>query len=276
LTEKQAIAIGSAIASIVHQVHTLAAAKKGVTKSHAVLQAMKSEYSWFMPMLEVIMAHKAAQPRGSVAMDRLRSMRSSISPVASSHVPLHADTSSLSADAADEESGFSSVVRLGAHGPRLALCPLASDALRPKARFCALPANCGGTPPQVPAVAEASEVVDSTLAEPIAAAAALGLAPHDPLDVGSKSEVPDFAQGWHAAMRFAVWYFADLCRSALQRAAAPEICLHMRVRRDPNTSYPLMPGWMQRNRSVLTAINTAINMMKRLLHQVLREHDRGV
>ena len=146
----------------------------------------------------------------------------------------------------------------------------------PSLAFRALLVTCGGAPPQVPADAEASEVVDSTLAEPIAAAAALGLAPHDPLDVGSESEVPDFAQGWHAAMRFAVWYFADLCRSALQRAAAPEICLHMRVRRDPNTSYPLMPGWMQRNRSVLTAINTAINMMKRLLHQVLREHDRGV
>jgi hypothetical protein len=60
-----------------------------------------------MPMLEVIMAHKAAHPRGSVAMNRLRSI---ISPVASSDVALHADT-------ADEESGFSSVVRLGAHGP---------------------------------------------------------------------------------------------------------------------------------------------------------------
>jgi hypothetical protein len=66
---------------------------------------MRSEYAWFMPMLEVVMAHKAA--RGSVVMNRLRS---SISPVASSDVALHAD-------AADEESGFSSVVRLGAHGP---------------------------------------------------------------------------------------------------------------------------------------------------------------
>jgi hypothetical protein len=56
-------------------------------------------------MLEVVMAHQAAHPRGSVLMNRLRS---SISPTAS--VALHAD-------AADEESGFSSVVRLGAHGP---------------------------------------------------------------------------------------------------------------------------------------------------------------
>jgi hypothetical protein len=79
---------------------------------------MKSEYAWFMPMLEVAMAHKAAQLRGSVrspirsvGMNRLRSI---ISPVASSDVALHAD-------AADEESGFSSVVRLGAHGP-VSLC----------------------------------------------------------------------------------------------------------------------------------------------------------
>ena len=75
--------------------------------------------------------------------------------------------------------------------------------MRPKAGFCALPVTCGGTPPQVPADAEASEVVDLTVAEPIAAAAALGLAPLDSLDVGSEFEVPDFAQWWHAAMRFA-------------------------------------------------------------------------
>jgi hypothetical protein len=105
LTEKQAIAIGCAIASCVHQAHALAAGLSKVVQSHGALQAMKSEYAWFMPMLEVVMAHKAA--RGSVVMNRLRS---SISPVASSDVALHAD-------AADEESGFSSVVRLGAHGP---------------------------------------------------------------------------------------------------------------------------------------------------------------
>jgi hypothetical protein len=60
-----------------------------------------------MPMLEVVMAHKSAHPRGSVVVNRLRSI---ISPVASIDVALHAD-------AADEESGFSSVVRLGALGP---------------------------------------------------------------------------------------------------------------------------------------------------------------
>jgi hypothetical protein len=73
-------------------------------------------------------------------------------------------------------------------------------------------------------------------------------------------------------MRFAVRYFADLCRPQPQRAAAPEINLHVRVQRDPNTSYPRMPGWIQRNRSLLTAIN----MMKRLSHQVLCGYDRGV
>ncbi len=107
LTERQAIAIGCAIASTVQQAHALAAGLSKVVKSHGVLQAMQSEYAWFVPMLDVIMAHKATHPRGSVVMKRLRS---SISPVASSDVELHAD-------AADEESGFSSVVRLGALGP---------------------------------------------------------------------------------------------------------------------------------------------------------------
>ncbi len=43
LTEKQAIAIGCAIASSVHQAQALAAGLKKVVKSHGVLQAMKSE-----------------------------------------------------------------------------------------------------------------------------------------------------------------------------------------------------------------------------------------
>jgi hypothetical protein len=131
LTEKQAIAVGSAIASSVHQAQALAGAGlksvrglSKVVKSHGVLQAMKSEYTWFMPMLEGIMAHKAAESRGSAVMNRLRSMRSIIAPVAPIDV-------TSDAAAANEESGFSSVVRLGAHGPQLALCPLASDALMP-------------------------------------------------------------------------------------------------------------------------------------------------
>ncbi len=113
LTEKQAIAVGSLIASSVRQSHAQAAGLKKVVKSHGVLQAMKSEYTWFVPMLEVITAQKAAERRESEVMNRLRS---SISPVASSDVALHAD-------AADEESGFSSVVRLGAHGPESLVMP---------------------------------------------------------------------------------------------------------------------------------------------------------
>jgi hypothetical protein len=116
LTEKQAIAIaiGSAFASSVNRAFSVAVVVKRVIKAHGVLQAMKYEYAWFVPMLEVILAHKAAGPRGSMITNQLRS---SIFPVASSDVSSHADAS-------DEENGFSSVVRLGAHGPIL-LRPLA-------------------------------------------------------------------------------------------------------------------------------------------------------
>ncbi len=122
LTEKQAITIGSAIASCAHQAHALAAGLNKVVKEQVVLHAMRLEYAWFMPMLEAIMVHKTAERRGSVVMNRLRSMRSSIAPV----TPI--DVAS-EAEAANEASGFSSVVRLGAHLPILAVRPLASDAL---------------------------------------------------------------------------------------------------------------------------------------------------
>jgi hypothetical protein len=115
LTEKQAITIGSAFASSVNRICSVAVGLKRVIKAHGVLQAMKSEYAWFVPMLEVIMAHKAAGPRGSMFTNRLQS---SIFPAASSDVSSHADVS-------DEESGFISVVRLGAHGPRSAYKPTA-------------------------------------------------------------------------------------------------------------------------------------------------------
>jgi len=118
----------------------------------------------------------------------------------------------------------------------------------------------------VPADAEASEAVDSTLAEPVPAAAALGSAPHDSLDVGSESEVPDYAA---AAMRFAVLHIADLCRSPPQRAAVPQICLHMQCNLNPSRK---KHGSIQRNRSLLTANNS----MHRVSQQVfkLRGHDR--
>jgi hypothetical protein len=66
---------------------------------------MNSKYVWFAPMLETILAHKAAEPRRStVLMKRLTSRIASVAP---------SDAAS-SADGAEEESGFSSVVRLGA------------------------------------------------------------------------------------------------------------------------------------------------------------------
>jgi hypothetical protein len=113
-------------------------------------------------------------------------MRSSIAPV----VPV--DVAS-DADAADEESGFSPVVRLVAHCPvSLFAHWLVIDALWPRLAFEHCRLYGGGTLPQVPADAHASEVVDSTLAEPVAAAAALGSASHDSGCVQSDSEVPAF------------------------------------------------------------------------------------
>ncbi len=142
--------------------------------------------------------------------------------------------------------------------------------MRPKACFCALPVTCAGTPPQVPADALASEVVDSTLAEPVAAAAMLGSAPHASGDVGSESEVPDFAQWRRAAIRFAIWYFADLCRSPPQRAVQPFWTSSKGD--EPYRNSPRMPGSMQRNRS----LSKAIGMLSRPAPQVLRHNDRVV
>jgi hypothetical protein len=193
VTEKKAIAIGSAIVSSVRHAQTLAAGLKRVTKAHAALQAMKSQYAWFLPMLEVIMAPKAAEKRGSLFLRRLKS---SIIPAAPSDV------------VADEESGFSSVVRLGAHGPLL-LCAHGLLALVPKGstfvRF-ALQTYGGGTPPQVPA--DAHVAVDSTPVEPVAA---LGSAAHDARRVLSDSEVP------------------PPCRSVQQRLPAIAPCGRSRI-----------------------------------------------
>ncbi len=109
---------------------------------------------------------------------------------------------------------------------------------------------------QVPADVEASEVIDSTLAEPIPTVAAMGSALHTMRRVQSDSEVPEVRKVTACCSlltRFAIRYFGDLCRSPPQRAAAPEICLHMRC--DPNTSYPRMRSRVQRNRSTSTLIN---------------------
>ena len=110
--------------------------------------------------------------------------------------------------------------------------------------------------PQVPVDAQASEAVDSTLAEPVPAAAALSSALHEARRAQSDSEVPEDCTVDCLLLRlarFAICYFAGLYRSLPKRAAAREICLHMR--RDPNTSYPRMGRWILRNRLRLTAIN---------------------
>ncbi len=104
LTKEQAVAIGNAIVSSVREASALAAGLEAVIRPHAVLRAMESEYTWFVPMLEVVMASKTG--------------------VASN------------VDAVDEESGFSSVVRLGAHASCTAACASAIDALRRGLAFC--------------------------------------------------------------------------------------------------------------------------------------------
>ena len=105
LTKEEAVAIGTAIVLSAHDRDELAAGLKRVVKSHAVLRAMQSKYGWFVPMLEVILAPKAAEPRRSTyLMKRLRSSISSVAP----------SKEASNADGADEESSFSPVVRLGA------------------------------------------------------------------------------------------------------------------------------------------------------------------
>jgi hypothetical protein len=105
LTKEQAIAIGTAIVFSFREHDVPAAGLKRVVKSHAALRAMESEYAWFVPMLEVILARKAAGPRRSTyLMKRLHSSISSVAP----------SKEASNADGADEESSFSPVVRLGA------------------------------------------------------------------------------------------------------------------------------------------------------------------
>ena len=81
----------------------------------------------------------------------------------------------------------------------------------------------------MPADAPASDVVDSTLAAPVAAAAALGSALHASGDFGSESGVLGFAQWRRAAMRFPTWYFCGLVQvpTAASSAAVLDV-LHRR------------------------------------------------
>ena len=102
LTEEQAVAIGAAIVLSVREADMPATGLKRAVNSHAVLRAMSLKCVWFAPMLETIMAHKAAEPRGSLSMKRLSSSMASVAP----------KDAASSADGAEEESAFNSVVRL--------------------------------------------------------------------------------------------------------------------------------------------------------------------
>ena len=99
VTEKQAVAIGSAIASRVHRSHVPATALQNVVKSLVVLQAMNSDHAWFVPMLEVLTAHKAAEVRQATFMKLL--MRLATNPDVT---VVHVDTTH------DEQRSFNSVV----------------------------------------------------------------------------------------------------------------------------------------------------------------------
>jgi hypothetical protein len=103
VTEQQAIAIGGAVASIVRRSHVPATAVRKVVNSHAVLRAMKSDFVWFVPMLEVLVAQRRVVSGRSTLMRRLSSLvkRTSVAPIGGQ--------SDGGED--DGESGFSSVVR---------------------------------------------------------------------------------------------------------------------------------------------------------------------
>jgi hypothetical protein len=107
VTEEQAAAIGSVIASV-RLSDAPAVALKRVVKSLAVLRAMKSCFVWFVPMLEGLAVPKIAQPRRSTLMERLTSIATARAPVA----PIDAVSD---AGIADEGSGFSTVVRPSGH-----------------------------------------------------------------------------------------------------------------------------------------------------------------
>jgi hypothetical protein len=108
VTEKQAKAIGSAITSSVDRSLVPITALRNVVEAHAVLRAMRSGHVWFVPMLEVLTAHKAAIPIGSILMRSIgRQFQSNVTPDVRNFA-------SSDADEVGEESSFSSVVRLGA------------------------------------------------------------------------------------------------------------------------------------------------------------------
>ncbi len=120
-TEQQAAAMGSAIASSTRRSHVPVTALKKVLQSHAVLRALNASYVWFVPMLEVLTAHEAAELRRSSWMKRL----SSIAPEKGPSVVVSVETLDVEG-AEEEEQIFSSVVRLGARST--VCCPAHNSA----------------------------------------------------------------------------------------------------------------------------------------------------
>ena len=110
VTEKQAMAIGSVIASV-RLSGMPAVALQHVVNSLAVLRAMKSCFVWFVPMLEVLAVPDIAQPRRSTLMKRLIS-------IAAARAPIDAVSN---AGIADEGSDFSPVVRPSGHNTHTAM-----------------------------------------------------------------------------------------------------------------------------------------------------------
>jgi hypothetical protein len=103
VTDKQAAAIGSVIASSVQRSHVPATALHKVVKSNAVLRAMKSGFVWFVPMLEILTAHMAERRR-STLMRRLTS-------IVTVEVPSVARNETSNAHGLDDERDFTFVVR---------------------------------------------------------------------------------------------------------------------------------------------------------------------
>jgi hypothetical protein len=102
LTEAQAAAIGNAVSSGIHL--------KKVVERQTVLRTMKGKHVWFLPMLELLIEHKAARPRLSTWRTRLSSIVAAQKP---------AEVMSNDDKGAEDEC-FTSVVRL--------LAPSASQA----------------------------------------------------------------------------------------------------------------------------------------------------
>jgi hypothetical protein len=99
VTKDQAIAIGGLIASSVRRSHMPGTALRRIVESYPVLRAVTLGHEWFVPMLEVLTAHKAAEVRQATFMKLL--MRLATNP----------DVTVVHVDAThDEQRSFNSVV----------------------------------------------------------------------------------------------------------------------------------------------------------------------